>query len=262
MKKIVALLTCFLVIIIALHAQKKQPKFLVELGVGPSFPIGKFAGKSYTNLNEKDPDGLAKPGLAANVTVGYYLNSSIGVLVTGGYSENKQDPSSYEDYLRRYWLTGYSNVNAQTNKWKVKKVMGGIFWITPLTSSSKIKLLTKLAAGICKTAVPGFSYKASSIYSPGSLPSGSMYAEGYQGKMTLKTSFCYQVSVEGQYKLNNRLYALLDISSFNAAPQKTITYMTNEPVPIGTGISYRYRTEKRTFKLSSINVLAGIGLNF
>ncbi len=267
MKKTVTLLTGFLVFIISLHAQKKQPKFLVELSIGPSFPIGKFAGKSYTNLNEKDPDGLAKLGWVGNVTVGYYINSSIGVLLMGGYSENKQNASSYEDYLRRYWLSGYSNVNAKTNKWKVKKVMGGVFWITRLTSSSKIKLLTKLAAGICKTAIPGFSYKASSIYPPGSIPSGSipsgsMYAEGYQGKTALKTSFCYQVSVEGQYKLNNKVYALLDISSFNASPEKTMTYMTNEPVPIGTGISYRTRTEKRAFKLGSINVLAGIGLNF
>ena len=256
MKKTATLLTGFLFLTFVLHAQKKQPKFLVELGVGPSFPIGKFAGKSYTNLNEKDPDGLAKPGLAANVTVGYYLNSSIGVLLMGGYSENKQNASSYEDYLRKYWLTGYSNVNAKTNKWKVKKVMGGIFWITPLTSSSKIKLLTKLAAGICKTAIPGFSYEASSIY-----PTGSMYANGYQGKTALKTSFCYQVSVEGQYKLNNRLYALLDINSFNAAPEKTTIYMTNELVPTSSGYYYRYRTEKRAYKLGSVNILAGIGLN-
>jgi hypothetical protein len=262
MKKIIALLTGFLLIVISLHAQKKEPKFLVELGVGPSFPIGKFAGKSYTSLNEKDPDGLAKLGLAANVTVGYYINRSIGVLLEGGYSEHKQDPSSYEDYLRSYWFSGYNNVNARTNKWKVKKVMGGIFWITPLTASSNIKLLTKLAAGICKTAVPGFSYKASSISPPGNLPTGNMYAEGYQGKTALKTSFCYQVSVEGQYKLNDKLYVLLDISSFNAAPEKTTTYMTNEPLPIGTGYSYRYRTEKRTYKLNAVNVLAGIGLNF
>lgn len=256
MKKTVSLLTGFLVIIIALHGQEKKPKFLVELGVGPSFPIGKFAGKSYTSLNEKDPDGLAKTGLVANVTVGYYINSSIGVLIMGGYSENKQDPSSYEDYLRNYWLSGYNNINAETNKWKVKKVMGGVFWITPLTSSSNIKLLTKLAAGICKTAIPGYSYEASSRY-----PSGSMYAEGYQGKTALKTSFCYQVSVEGQYKLNNKLYALLEINSFNATPEKTMTYTTNEPLPTSTGISYRVRTEKRAFKLGSVNILAGIGVN-
>jgi hypothetical protein len=257
MKKTVALLTGFLLIIITLHAQEKRPKFLVELGVGPSFPIGKFAGKSYTNLNDKDPDGLAKPGLVANVTVGYYINKSIGVLLMGGYSENKQNSSSYEDYLRRYWLSGYSNVTATANKWKVKRVMGGVFWITPLTSSSNIKLLTKLAAGICKTAIPGFSYEASSVY-----PAGSMYAKGYQGKTQLKTTFCYQVSVEGQYTLNNKVYVLLDINSFNAAPEITMTYMTNEPVPIGTGISYRYRTEKRSYKLGSVNILAGIGLNF
>jgi hypothetical protein len=139
--------------------------------------------------------------------------------------------------------------------------MGGIFWITPLTSSSKIKLLTKLAAGICKTAIPGFSYEASSINPIGSGLGGTTYATGYQGKTALKTSFCYQVSVEGQYKLNNKVYVLLDINSFNAAPEKTMTYMTNEPVPIGTGISYRVRTEKRTYKLGSVNIMAGIGLN-
>lgn len=256
MKKSVSLLTSFLFLVFVLHAQNKQPRFLVELGVGPSFPIGKFAGKSITSLHDKDPDGLAKTGLAVNATVGYYINSSIGVLLTGGYSENKQSASSYEDYLRRYWLSGYNNITAETNKWKVNKLMGGIFWITPITSSSKIKLLTKLAAGVCKTGIPGYSYEASNTY-----PSGSSYAEGYQGKTTLKTSFCYQVSVEGQYKLNDKLYVLVDIHSFNAAPGKTMTYMTNEPLPSSTGYSYRFSTEKRTYKLGTVNIQAGIGVN-
>jgi hypothetical protein len=259
MKKIQALLIGLLLISIVLPAQQKQPKFLAALAVGPSFPLGKFADRSFTGFSEKDPGGLAKPGLAANVTLGYYINSSIGVLLIGGYSENKQDPSSYEDYLRKYWLSGYNNINATTNKWKVKKVMGGVFWITPLTASSNIKLLTKLAAGICKTAIPGYSYKASSIIPIGS-GSGSMYAEGYNGKTVLKSSFCYQVSVEGQYKLNNKLYALLDISSFNAAPEKTMNYFSNEPVP--PGLPTPIRTEKKVFKLGAVNVLAGIGLSF
>jgi len=258
MKKLLTQLTGFLCLFSVLHAQTKQKNFFAEVSAGPSFPIGKFAEKTSNGLMEKDPVGFANLGLAANVTVGYYINRSIGVLLIGGYSENRQNASSYEDYLRRYWLGGYTTIDTETNKWKVKKAMGGIFWITPLTASSKIKLLTKLTAGICKTAIPGYSYNA---FSSG--PGGTYRrATGYMSKTVLKSSFCYQVSVEGQYKLNDKLYALLDINCFNGAPEKTMTYNTNEPLPTSTGYPYQFRTEKRAYRLGSVNALLGLGLSF
>jgi hypothetical protein len=56
--------------------------------------------------------------------------------------------------------------------------------------------------------------------------------------------------------LNNKLHVLLDINSFNAAAQKVDTYNPLFPVP---GPTY---SEKRKFRLASVNVMAGIGFTF
>jgi hypothetical protein len=82
MKKTATLLTGFLFLAFVLHAQKKQPKFLTELSVGPSFPLGRFAETSYNDKSEIP--GFAKTGLGAHLSVGYYLNKSIGVLLSSG----------------------------------------------------------------------------------------------------------------------------------------------------------------------------------
>jgi hypothetical protein len=253
MKKTVSLLTGFLFLVFILHAQKKQPKFLVELGVGPSFPIGKFADKEVTDLFDKNPSSLAKTGMAANIMVGYYLKESVGLLLTAGYSANKQDGAGYEEYYSKSWYPNASRLDVSTNSWKILKVMGGGFLVTPLTSENELSLLTKLSAGICKTAVPKYSYSAYG-------QNGSWMAMGTQGKITLPMAFCYQISVGLQYKLNDKLHLLLDINSFNATAKREFTYtILGNPTP---GNPDQRITQVNKYKLAQVNVLAGIGLNF
>ena len=248
MKKTVALLTGFLLIIIALHAQQKQPRFLVEIGVGPSFPIGKFATRSYTGIG-KEPAGLAKMGLGAQVTLGYYVNEVVGLMLSSGYSIYKQDASGYEDYMKSN-LTNSSRVEVDTKSWKVGKIMAGCFYITPLTSAEEeITLITKLAAGVCKTDIPEYSWTAYG-------QNGTAMGGGTEYKTALPWSFCYQISATLRYKLNNNLHVLLDISSFNSTAQKVYTYNPFFPVP---GPTY---SEKRKFRLAAVNVMVGIGFTF
>lgn len=253
MKRTVGLLAGLFLICCVLHAQEKQPKFLVELSVGPSIPIGKFADKSYTGLTEKDPSGLAKTGMTANATIGYYLKSSVGLLLTAGYSVNKQDGAGYEEYYSKSWYPNASRIDVSTNSWKILKVMAGGFLVTPLTSDNELSLLTKLSAGICKTAVPKYSYSAYG-------QNGSWMAMGTQGKITLPMAFCYQISVGLQYKLNDKLHLLLDINSFNATAKNEFTYtILGNPTP---GNPDQTITQVHKYKLAQVNVLAGIGFNF
>jgi hypothetical protein len=253
MKKTSVLLTGFLLFAIVLHAQKKNQRFMAEISLGPSIPLGKFAGKSYKSIREEDqPAGLAKTGLNAQVALGYYLKENIGLLLMPGYSVHQQDESAYEDYLKqtigaRSGVTP-SRVDVETKSWKVFKLMAGAFLVTPLTS--ELSFQTKLTAGACKTAIPGYSFNAYS-------PSGTWYAAGTTDNTSLSWAFCYQVSAGLKYNLNNKLHLLLDVNSFNATPKKEYTFYpgSNPRSPDPDKVTVKY-------KLAQVNVLAGVGLNF
>ncbi len=252
MKKTVSLLTGFLFLAFVLHAQKKQPKFLTELSFGPSFPLGRFAATSYNDKNEIP--GFAKPGLGAHLSLGYYLNQSVGLLLSTGYTEHQQDENAYKDYFEGV----FNNIvvtQVETQKWKTVKMMAGGFLITPITSESELVLLTKLSAGVSKTAIPKSNWS-------GSYLSGSYIGGGNYTKTPLPWSFCYQVSVALQYSFSPNWYALLDISSFNTTAKKEFTY-TIYPDPVTSpGVPGTVMTVKNKYKQATVNALVGIGVRF
>jgi hypothetical protein len=258
MKKIAALLASFLLLTIALHAQKKQPAFFAEFGVGPSFPIGNFSKKTYNGTDNNLP-GFATTGLGVNLSFGYHLNESVGLLLSGGYSINPQDEQAYVDYFKSNNSNIYT-ASVDAKSWKIAKLMAGGFLVTPLTSAEDLVLRTKLTAGVCKTAIPelkyGFSGENNNL--------GSIWWReyGYQGKTALPWTFCYQVSVGLKYTLNKKLYALFDISSFNATAEKENYFYYSTGVSVGTGPNGTNTPPKRKFKLATVNAQAGIGLSF
>jgi len=250
MKRTVCLFAGLLLMGVAAHAQKKSSGMFAELSVGPSFPIGKFAEKSFKSYTEDDPGGCAKTGLAMNATIGYRLNETAGLLLIAGYSVNKQDADSYEDYMKKSWFSNPSRVDVDAKSWKIFRAMAGGFFVTPLTANEELSLVTKLAAGVCKTAIPEFSWT-------GYDQNGMMLGTGTQNKEKLSWAFCYQVNVGLQYKLNNKLHVFFDINSFNATVHKDYTY---NPNPVSSG-PVEMTTVKRKFRLASVNALAGIGID-
>lgn len=252
MKKTTALLADLLLFTIVLHAQKKQPRYLAELAVGPSFPIGRFAATSYNDKNEIP--GFAKPGLGAHLSLGYYLNQSVGLLLTTGYTEHKQDEKAYEDYFEGI-INNIVVTHVETQKWKTVKMMAGGFWVTPITSESELVLRTKLSAGVSKTAVPKSNWS-------GSYQSGGYVGGGNYEKIPLPWSFCYQVSVALEYSFGRNWYLLLDISSFNTTAKKEFTYTIYTDPVTSPGVPGTVMTVKNKYKQATVNALAGIGVRF
>jgi hypothetical protein len=256
MKKLPALLTGFLFISTLLQAQQKQAKFFAQLSGGPSFPLGKFADKSYTfAVNNNEPEGLAKTGLSLQASLGYHLSKTAGLLFLSGYSEHAQEASGYKEYMKQVILSAgliTNNVDVKTTSWKIVKLMAGGFLNTPLTSDEDLVLVTKVTVGACKTAIPEYSFK-------GYVTDGITTFGGTFNKTSLSWAFCYQVSMGLKYKLNNRLHLLLDVNSFNATAKKEYTF-DPPPSPNGTpnGITY----QKVKYKLAELNALVGIGVNF
>jgi len=255
MKKLLILLTGFLTAAITLHAQQKHSKFFAQLSVGPSFALGKFGNKAYDGFNNADPSGNAKTGLAGQLSLGYYLNESFGVLLLPGYSVHKTDHSKFEESLKGTHTSDPSyQVSIKTDRWKLIKLMAGGFFVTPLTESSKLALVTKLTAGVCKTDLPGYSYSEIAM-------NGGFRSWATQGKVSLPWAFCYQVSVGLKYKLKDKLHVLFDINSFNSTPQKEQTIYTFSTTPLGAPV---LTPEKKMvkYKLAELNTLVGIGFDF
>lgn len=248
MKRSLVLLTGFLFIFCALQAQRKLPRLLAEVSFGPSIPIGQFAERSYNGPLDEDQPGMAKTGLAANVTAGFYLKENFGLLLTGGYSVNKQTEEGYRDFMSKNPSSSLSQVYVNTNKWKMYKLMAGGFFVTPLVDD-KLNLVTKLSAGICKTAIPSYDWAITGT-------GGLAYSGGRVDKEKLPATFCYQVSLGLQYKLTPRVHVLFDVNSFNAAVKKEYTVYTTPSIPAsGTTVTRRY-------KFGSVNALLGLGVSF
>jgi hypothetical protein len=240
------LLVVLFLISTALQAQKKAPRYIAEIYGGPSIPVGQFADKAYSlGSSDKEPSGLAVTGYAVNASVGYYVKKSIGIMLMGGISVNPQTVDPYIEYFKQV-ISTTSTIKANANKWKAVKIMAGGFYSKPLGSLSKCLFVTKLAAGVCKTAVPGYSY---SFYNQTGLP----YSFGEVGKMSLPWAFCYQAGAGLQFNLNKMLHIVFDVSYFNAKPKNKFEY-TSFPSPGGL-----IATETK-YSLASVNALAGVGI--
>lgn len=249
MKKVTTLLAGFLCLGMVSNAQKKEhPKFLTEIAVGPSFPIGRFASTSYNNDKNEVP-GFAKTGLAAHLSLGYYLTQHVGVLLTAGLSSHAQDKDAFRKYIESN-VPGVTLTRFDTKNWKTVKLMGGGFFVTPLAPEGKLELLTKLTAGVSHFDIPKREFWGSS-------PDGRTTVSSVDNGGSLPWSFCYQVSLALEYKLNSSLYVLLDINSFNTTAKKEFTY-TGIP-NIGPAI---VTTIEDKYKQATVNAMAGVGMRF
>ncbi|OQP47407.1 hypothetical protein A4H97_07865 [Niastella yeongjuensis] len=239
------LLAGFLLATLLLHAQLNHPHFLTEISVGPSFPVGKFGDKNFDIFNLKNPPGLAKTGVSASLSLGYYLNRSIAVLVSAGYSEHKQDWDGYGKYIRSLPNgDGPADFQITAETWKAINIMGGGFFVIPLTPAHKLNVTAKLLAGGCKSAIPAFTGKSYDV-------GGVFLSESKYSEVDLKWAFCYQAGVGLQYKLTRFLHVQLEVNSFNATakmPARMPSYSNAVPV-IGNS------------NMSTVNAQAGLGID-
>lgn len=248
MKQILFLLTSTLFVTLTVQAQQKQSKFMTELSFGPSLPIGRFAATS-TN-GDKKAAGYAKPGLGLQLSAGYYLNRSFGLLVSAGYATHPQNKQARRESLTR---AGLKINNIDCENWKELKLMAGGFYITPV--GTKLSLITKLTAGVCKTGIPKIN--GSGIDTVYMAP-----AIIQTDKKSLPWAFCYQASAGLQYKLSQKWYALVDVSYFNATAVNKYTYTTYSLSPQTTVIVGPTVSGKAKYGLATINALVGVGVNF
>jgi hypothetical protein len=225
------------------HAQNINAKWMTEISIGPSFPVGKYKSKDYKDSTA----GLAKTGIGASISLGYRLSDHIVILFLGGGAQNKQD----EVAMTKSW-----NENARpgvrtevhTNSWEIGKLMLGAGMKLPISKSGKFSSASKILAGISKTTIPAYS--------------GIMYVndavngEFSFGKISLPWTFCFQINTGFNLQVSHKIYVLTDFNYFNSHPvNHTQRNYTQNPGGPFTPIDIKY-------SLTSFNIQVGAGIGF
>lgn len=251
MKKCFILTVIPILYALQIQAQKIDSKFSVEFSMGASIPTGKFADKSYGSnvFLDNQPSGLAKTGLGLNLSLGYRISKSIGIMVLLGGSQNKQAASSFQDYLKNEYGNNIKTAIV-TNSWLIGKILAGGFINLPLSTDGKLMLQPKLLAGICKTTTPQYSYAAVD-------ENGNMLSDNLtKSKEHPGWAFCYQAGTTLKYRVSTKMYFLFDLNYFNGVPGIKYSYNPNFPSP---GASVQ---AQRKYHVAAVNALLGIGINF
>jgi hypothetical protein len=240
------LLLCLLLIsgTIISQAQNTDSKWIAEISIGPSFPFGKYKSKDYKDSTA----GFAKTGIGASISFGYRISDRLSVHFIAGEAKNKQDEEPMAKRMAGFSY-GSSRTEVHTKSWNTGKLMLGAGMQLPLCKSGKFSSVSKLSAGVCKTAIPAFTGET---YNSNNVPGGTFSV----GKIPLPWTFCYQINSGLNMQLSKKIYALTDLSYFNGRPvHHTQRNYTLNPGGPFTPVDIKY-------SLASLNIQAGAGIRF
>ncbi len=223
----------------------------VELSIGTSLPIGKFANKTHT-ISPGDSTGLAKIGFGFNLSLNYRIKNSIGIMALIGNSFNKQDKNAYDNYFRKTYGND-AKTEIGTDSWQIWKILAGPFFETQVSKSKNIYLRTRLLSGICKSIKPAYTI----IGVIGTNPGNTITVKESRGKDHLQSAFCYQLNAGLIFKTSKKYFFSANLDFFSANPHFTYYYRQD---PNAIPIVFLPATGR--FELSSISIQAGAGINF
>jgi hypothetical protein len=240
MKKLVSLIISIVLSTASLMAQSIEKKWMLHLSSGPSFPIGTFGSK-----DDKDTvAGWAKRGFGGNIAVGYQFTDKLALFAVGGYSQYAQDN---EPLKKQIQSTGNYTVHVRLDDWRVIKAMLGGSYRVPISNSSSFFSISKLMAGVSKTAIPK---QSGDYYSTGpNIQAGSFQ----NSKVKLPLTFAYQFSTGLTYYLDHQFALIGELAFFNSNPvTKNQRIYGAWPYP-SPGQPQPSQPQDQQYSLSSVN---------
>jgi len=92
--KIISMVTFLWMLSIYSYAQNDSYKYSLNFRAGSSFPLSRFADKTFSN-SPGESSGLAKTGLGIDLDIRYRIQKNVGITFLLGSSFNKQDEKAY-----------------------------------------------------------------------------------------------------------------------------------------------------------------------
>jgi hypothetical protein len=234
---------------------QKAPKFSAAFSIGSAFPVGKFGSSNSADTTA----GWALPGPAVNLSFGYHLTKSTGLLLLMSGQLNKQDANTFTKRIKDNSGPG-TEVHTTTSSWRVGKIMAGVFFNKPISNSGKISLRTSLIGGGVKSYFPGYKYEGTSNPT-GSPADQSAFMASFSG-MKLPWVFGFQVNAGAQYEVAENIFLLADLNYFNAKVESYSFYPRGTGIIFSPGPVLSPPPQKAKFSLASLNMMAGAEFRF
>ncbi len=240
---------------------------LLEIAVGPTFPVGNFAKKDIGPSS-----GHAKAGQFASVSYSYLLGKRFGLTGTllaqrnpinaramgSSFGQLKIFDGIYSPSLpvqpnQSLYIT-YHNWQVEKGSWLMGTLLAGGYGLFPLSGDNKISLTTKAMIGVMYVKSPDVEAKTVTDTSIVQLQQGS------------KSSFglAYLVSVGTKYNCTKRISLLVSLD-FLGTPQMKFEDVrrTISTAELSAGLpaySMQQTTAHQKQSIGSINARVGIGL--
>jgi hypothetical protein len=223
-------LTCFLVSFIS-SSVAQDKKGYIGISLGPSFPIGDFASKNFSNRNA----GFATTGAIFDISFAYKLGkSNFGItgLIRG--QANALDVQAMADELGNS-LRGTNWTVESGGAW----TLGGYFigGIGSFPVSEKVSFDTKAMIGIGISTIPEITITSSDNF-------GSYWTKQ---SITTSSSLAYTLGVGFKIELGKSLYLLTNLDYLGSEPEfQNIDIVDSD----GDRTKFTYKQSIRTINLS------------
>ncbi|HEX4374077.1 MAG TPA: hypothetical protein VHZ50_12305 [Puia sp.] len=207
---------CFLVILISifavqcLYAQKDSSKNSLSFSIGPSIPVGSFAGTDFS----KSSSGFAKIGEAVNFSFDHKLSEHLSFTVMWYGQRNGLNTKTFQTQLATnsafFWDLSsseprrYPNWVVDKKSWYVGSLQIGITEEMPFSANSKISFIAKALIGGAYVQLPKLHAQSFSDTSYVVLQQNGASAFGLS----------YTIGAGLKYKLNKKFNLIFDADYF------------------------------------------------
>ncbi|HSZ87708.1 MAG TPA: hypothetical protein VK787_16860 [Puia sp.] len=210
--------SCFLIILVSifavqcLNAQKEYSKNSLSFSIGPSIPVGSFAGTNLSNGSS----GFAKIGESVNFSFDHRLNQHLVFTVMLSGQINRLNTNALKTQLSEYPFFAdfssigtrhYSNWVVDKKSWCLESLQMGITEEIPFSNNDNLSFTGKILCGATYAQLPLISAQSFSDTS---------YAT-YIRRKASAFAFSYLAGAGLKYKFKRKVYFLFDLNYFGAA---------------------------------------------
>lgn len=207
---------CFLVILISiftvqcLYSQKDFSKNSLSFSIGPSIPVGSFAGTDFS----KSSSGFAKMGESANFSFDHKLNKQLSFAIVLYGERNGLNTKALASQLATnsafFWDLStphprrYPNWVVDKKSWYLESLQIGITEEIPFSANNKISFIARALVGAAYAQLPKLHAQSFSDTSYVVLQQNGASA----------FALSYTIGVGLKYKLNSKFGLILNADYF------------------------------------------------
>ncbi len=230
MKKIFPLLCIAILFLSRSQAQETFSRWSIGLSAGPSFPTGKFTDENTSDLRS----GYALTGVGAELTGGYRLNPSFGLVAMAGWQENKQKIPQQPYNNPTILIDPYILVAPPpSHTWNIVRLLTGISYAHPFSTHSRLSLQIRALGGLLKTSIPVVMNSIAST----------------ENSQTLPWTFCYQADAGLKWKLSSK-FSLTTTAGYTESSPVSHVFIDGG-TSVDADVPYHYA-------IGSIQIRAGV----